>query len=115
VAKLEARLKTAEDIEEIKKLQRIYGFYLTHWMGQEIVDLFSNDPDVCLVLIYGKFLGKKGIGKYFLLRKTNPGVAVCDDAALGCYRRGTRRQNSEGKVVGYSYQAVPVNKGVRAE
>ncbi len=51
---MEARMKTLEsqvnalqtllDIEEIKKLQRAYGYYLEHWMAREIVNLgFAND------------------------------------------------------------------------
>jgi SnoaL-like domain len=115
VAKLEARLKTAEDIEEIKKLQRIYGFYLTHWMGQEIVDLFSNDPDVCLVLIYGKFLGKEGIGKYFLLRKQTPELLFAMMQLSGVIDVAPDGKTAKGRWFGYSYQAVPVKKGVRAD
>ncbi len=68
---LEARLKKLEDIEEIKKLQRIYGFYLTHWMGEEIVDLFSDGPDVSLELVPGTYLGKEGVKSIFL-RKNRP-------------------------------------------
>ena len=53
---MEARIETLEsqvrtlqtllDIEEIKKLQRAYGYYLEHWMAKEIVDLFADDPSV---------------------------------------------------------------------
>ena len=33
--KLEIRLRTMEDIEAIKKLQRAYGYYLEHWQEDE--------------------------------------------------------------------------------
>ena len=49
---LEARLKTLEDrisnlddVEEIKKLQRIYAFYLERGMFEEIIDLFSDNAE----------------------------------------------------------------------
>ena len=43
---LEARLQKTEDIEAIKKLQRAYGYYLEHWQVDEIVAVFSHNPDV---------------------------------------------------------------------
>ena len=80
---MESRLKTLEeqvktlqtllDIEEIKKLQRAYGYYLEHWMAKEIVDLFSDSPDVSLEFPWneGTYLGKEGVRKYYENRK-NP-------------------------------------------
>ena len=99
VEKLEARLKTAEDIEEIKKLQRKYGFYLTHWMGQEIVDLFSDSPDVSLEMSVGKFLGKEGIKNFYLARKPNPELLSAIMQLSGVIDVNTGRQNSKGKMV----------------
>jgi hypothetical protein len=72
VAELEARLKilekqvrTLQDIEEIKTLQKAYGYYIEHWMSKEIIGLFSDGPDVTLTLAAGTYLGKKGVIKYF--------------------------------------------------
>ena len=48
VKELENQLRTVQDIQEIEKLQRIYGYYLEHWMAKEIVDLFADGPDVGL-------------------------------------------------------------------
>ena len=69
---LEARIKTLEsqvrilqDIEDIKKLQRAYGFYLEHWMTSEVIDLFSDGPDVALEWPEGKYFGKEGVKRYF--------------------------------------------------
>jgi hypothetical protein len=59
-------LQTLLDIEEIKKLQRAYGFYLEHWMVQEIVDCFSDSPDVMADFYpLGIWKGKQGIIRYF--------------------------------------------------
>lgn len=44
VKTLENQLRTLQDIEEIKTLQRAYGYYLEHWMASEIVDLFRTVP-----------------------------------------------------------------------
>lgn len=46
IDELEAKLQIAEDIENVKKLQRAYGFYLEHWQEEEIVSLFSHSDEV---------------------------------------------------------------------
>ena len=46
--KQEARLQRAEDIEAIKKLQRAYCYYLEHWQDEEIIGIFSHNPDVSI-------------------------------------------------------------------
>lgn len=59
-------LQTLLNIEEIKKLQRSYGSYLEHWMFQEIVDCFSDSPDVVFDLYpLGIWKGKESIIRYF--------------------------------------------------
>jgi hypothetical protein len=79
VKDLEARIKTLEDlvksqaneihtlkdIKDIEKLQRTYGYYLEHWLGQDIIDLFSDGEGVALTLGAGTFLGKAGVKRYF--------------------------------------------------
>jgi hypothetical protein len=62
---LEARLQKIEDILEIEKLGRIYGYYLEHWMDEEIIDLFSDSENVALEWIEGTYIGKKSIRRYF--------------------------------------------------
>jgi hypothetical protein len=62
---LENQLRTVQDIQEIEKLQRAYGYYLEHWMASEIIDLFSDGPDVALEWPEGKYLGKEGVKRYF--------------------------------------------------
>ena len=61
----EKKLTTLEDIEAIKKLQKAYGYYVEHMMWQEIIDCFSDSPDVCLNWLEGQYLGKAGVRKYF--------------------------------------------------
>lgn len=58
-------IRTLKDIEEINKLQNAYGYYLEHWMAQEVIDLFADGPDVSLTLNPGTFKGKAGVKRYF--------------------------------------------------
>jgi hypothetical protein len=63
--KLLKKVKTLQDIEEIKKLQKIYGYYIEHWQGEEIVALFSDEPDTSVELGIGFFGGKESIRRIF--------------------------------------------------
>jgi hypothetical protein len=65
IAVLENQVKILQDIEEIKKLQRAYGYYLEHWMAEEVIDCFADGPDTELSLWVGTYLGKEGIRRYF--------------------------------------------------
>jgi hypothetical protein len=46
VKKMKAKERALEEIEAIKKLQRAYGYYLEHWEEEQIVELFSHNPEV---------------------------------------------------------------------
>jgi hypothetical protein len=58
---LEDHLRTTRDIQEIERLQRIYGYYLEHWMAREIIDLFADGTDTGLEWPEGKYNGRSGI------------------------------------------------------
>ncbi len=62
---LEKRLQTLEDTEEIKKLQRAYGYYLEHWMAEDIIDCFADGPDTELLVAAGHYVGKESIRDFF--------------------------------------------------
>jgi hypothetical protein len=54
-----AKLTCLLDIEEIKRLQSAYGYYLEHWMADEVIDCFADGPDTTLCLYEGTWLGKE--------------------------------------------------------
>ncbi len=62
---LENKIRTLEDTEEIKKLQRAYGFYLEHWMAEDIIDCFADGPDTELLVAAGHYVGKENIRDFF--------------------------------------------------
>ena len=71
IEKLENQIRELRDIEDIKNLQKAYGYYIEHWMAPEIIDLFSDGPDVSLTLAAGTYLGKEGVRRYFESRDNN--------------------------------------------
>lgn len=59
-----SRLTTLEDVDEIKKLQRIYGYYVDKALWGKVIDLFSED---CAIEISGRgvYLGRHGAEMVF--------------------------------------------------
>jgi hypothetical protein len=68
----EKELTVLKDIEAIKKLQKAYGYYVEHMMYQEIVDCFSDSPEVRLNWLEGQWLGKESVKKYFAFMQKTP-------------------------------------------
>ena len=69
---LEQRLQHLEDIQAINRLQCCYNYYVEHMMKQEIIDCFSDSPDVLLDWLEGKWKGKAGVRKYFDVNQVPP-------------------------------------------
>ena len=61
----EKKITLLEDIEAIKRLQKAYNYYVEHMLGDAIIDCFSDSDEVMLDWLEGKWLGKKGVEKYF--------------------------------------------------
>ncbi|MBN2074065.1 MAG: nuclear transport factor 2 family protein [Dehalococcoidales bacterium] len=62
---LKKQLQVLQDIEDIKRLQCAYGYYLERWMSEEIIDCFSNNPEVSGTFVEGTYKGPEGIRAYF--------------------------------------------------
>ena len=106
-------LRTLQDIEEIKKLQRAYGYYLEHWMAQEIIDLFSDGPDVSLMLAQGAYSGKEGVIRYFeRYKEPSPEFLHQVMQLSGIVNVDPDGRTANGRWYGYGAVAVPVDKQV---
>ena len=66
------RIRDLEDLEAIKRLQCAYGYYLEHWMSQEIIDLFADHPETSATFVEGTYLGIEGVRRYFSKMTTAP-------------------------------------------
>lgn len=72
IAGLKKQLQTLQDIEDIKRLQCAYGYYLERWMGEEIIDCFSTNPEVSGTFVEGTYKGPEGIRAYFGKNREQP-------------------------------------------
>jgi hypothetical protein len=69
---LEKKVGILEDINEVKRLQRVYSYYVMHMMRDEIANCFADDPDVTLHWLEGTWKGKEGVKRYFGVGSDRP-------------------------------------------
>jgi hypothetical protein len=65
VRTLRNKLSTLEEIEKIKELQRIYGYYLDSLRYDDVIDLFSDSTESLEISSLGIFHGKEGVRRFF--------------------------------------------------
>jgi len=117
---LEHRIQVMEDIEAIKKLQRAYGFYLEHWMAEDLADLFADNPEAQLRIAAGEFTGKSAIRRFFRHGKENTEMPKSDNGEFlhqvmqlsGVVDVDPDGQRAKGRWYGFGANAFPVEKGV---
>jgi hypothetical protein len=63
VAQLEAEAARAEDVSEIKRLQRAYGYYLDAAQWDQMADLFADNGSIEIGLD-GVYVGKERVRQY---------------------------------------------------
>ncbi len=127
VKDLEAKIKTLEkevqrlkDIEEIKYLQRAYGFYLENWMAEDLIDLFVDSDDAYLFIAAGQFFGKENIRIFFHHGARNVVMPKADNPEFKhqvMQLNGVVDVNPDGKTAwgrwyGFGANAFPHKDGV---
>jgi hypothetical protein len=112
---LEKKVGLLEDVNQVKRLQRVYSYYVQHMMRDEIYDCFADHPDVRLHWLEGTWLGKKGVKRYFgvgsdrpepppgFLHQVMPIAGVVDVAPDG--------QRAKGRWYSFGGVAVPNREG----
>jgi hypothetical protein len=106
---LEKELQRLKDIEEIRRLQHIYGYYLTTFMNEEMIDLFSDSPESTLEFPEGIFLAKKGIRLAFghTNRDMNPEFMHQLMQLQGVIDIADDGRTAKGRWWGFGAMAVP--------
>jgi hypothetical protein len=113
IKELEGKVTILQDIEDIKRLQKAYGYYLEHWMNDEIMDLFSDSPDLVLNGAEG---GKQELREFFKNLKElskNPEFLHQAMQISGIVDVNPDGKTAEGRWYGYGAVALPMGKGVR--
>jgi hypothetical protein len=110
---LENQVRVLRDIEDIEKLQKAYGYYLEHWMVEEVVDCFSDRPDVALYWLEGTWLGKEGVRRYFT-KVENPDPRTLHQMMqlCGVIDVDPNGHKAKGRWYGFGAWFVPRSNGI---
>ena len=119
VKMLENKIRTLEDTEEIKKLQRAYGYYLEHWMAEDIIDCFADGPDTELLVAAGHYIGKENIRDFFhhgrkgieVRKAENPEFLHQVMQLSGIVHVAPDGQTARGRWYGFGANAFPAEGG----
>src|SRR4030066_395581 len=63
---LQKRIQRLEDIKQIERLQRIYGYYRDYCEWEKVVDLFSGNAESVEECDHGVYQGKAGVRRYYI-------------------------------------------------
>ena len=111
---LEKQVKKLQDIEDIQRLQKSYGYYIEHWMSPELVDLFADGPDTVLSVMGGTYIGKESVARYInsVNASQNPEFVHQMMLLSGIVDVGTDGKTAQGRWYAYGAVAFPMGKGV---
>jgi hypothetical protein len=114
VKRLEDRLINVEDIQEIEKLQRIYGYYLDNRHYEEVIDLFSEKAESIEIGGMGVYLGKKGVinlmRNYYGASPPYPGKMAMHLQLQGVVHIDPSGDTAKGRWYCLMIQAQKINK-----
>jgi hypothetical protein len=109
MADLESRVRHLEDVEEINRLQRAYGYYLTNGLTTDLVDLFSDGPDTSLLIAKGEYRGKEGVRRFLTRLNDPPNKYFFHQVMLlsGVIDVNPERTSANGRWFGFGACALP--------
>lgn len=110
---LEDEVRTLKDIREIEILQRAYGYYLEHWMSEEVIDCFADSPEVTLSLYEGTWLGKEGVRRYFTREAVDPEFLHQVMQVSPIIHVNPDGKTAKGRWYSWGAVAAPMENGVR--
>ncbi|HTY82310.1 MAG TPA: nuclear transport factor 2 family protein [Dehalococcoidales bacterium] len=115
VEALQKEVQNLKDIEAINRLQRAYGYYVEHMMGQEIIDCFSRSDGVYLQWIEGRYNGQTGLHRYFDRMRDNFSHELIHQVlqVSGIVTVAEDGLKAHGRWYAFGAVAVPVGDKVR--
>jgi hypothetical protein len=120
IKNLENKLAAVEDVQQIEKLQRAYGYYLDNRLFDQVVDLFSEYTESLEISDSGVYLGKAGVSRFFRDFLGKGGLPP-HPLALGIHMQlqgvvdlGVEKNTAWGRWQCIMLLATPLNGNIRA-
>ena len=111
---LGARIQRLEDVKQIERLQKIYGYYRDYGEWEKVVDLFSNNAESVEVADHGVYKGKEGVKRFYIDlikggkdRKPRQGVLSICMQMQGVVTVDPDGKTAKGRWYGYMIEAKP--------
>jgi hypothetical protein len=111
---LQARITRLDDIKQIEKLQKIYGYYQDYGEWQKIVDLFSDNNPFVEEADRGVYRGKEGIKRYYIdllgggpNKPPRPGILSIMFQLQGVVTVDPNGKTAKGRWYGMGMEAKP--------
>lgn len=111
---LQLRIQRLEDIKQVERLQKIYGYYRDNGDWEKVVDLFSDNAESVEVADHGVYRGKEGIRRYYIDlikggkgRKPRPGVMSIALQLQGIITIEPGNSEAKGRWYGLLMEARP--------
>jgi hypothetical protein len=112
---LQARINRLEDIRQIEKLQKIYGYYRDYGDWQKVVDLFAEKDASVEVADHGVYRGKAGVRRFYIdllgggaNRPPRPGVLSIVFQLQGAVTVDSDGKTARGRWYGMGMEARPI-------
>lgn len=110
ISRLQRQVTRLEDIEQIKKLQRCYGYYFERGMNAEVAELFADTPDARIIFRgFGGFAGanvKASWAKHLPVRDRSRYLHVLSMSS-GVVDVAADGETASGRWYGHGIVAVP--------
>ncbi len=111
---LQVRIQRLDDVKQIERLQRIYGYYRDYGEWEKVVDLFSDSAESVEVADHGVYQGKAGVKRYYIdlikggkNAKPRPGVMSIALQLQGVVTLAPDGQYANGRFYGFIMEARP--------
>ncbi|HSW58930.1 MAG TPA: nuclear transport factor 2 family protein [Dehalococcoidales bacterium] len=116
---LENKVSLLEDTNAIKNLQRAYGFYLEHWMAEDLIDLFADHSETTLHIAAGVYKGKESIRRFFRHGKADVPLFYSENGEFlhqvmqlnGVVHVAEDGKTAKGRWYGFGANAFPAEGG----
>lgn len=87
---IQARVQRLEDIKQIDRIQKVYGYYRDTGQWERVVELFSDHAESVEIADHGVYRGKSGVRRFFidLIQARRERQPLLGEMSIGMHLQG---------------------------